>query len=321
MNITKIKIEELSQIITNPNNIENNVSNLIQLLIPDFDKYEKPITKIWEIKKEIMYFIEQSGINYESDEYIHYYTLLDEKLSQLLLKMTMKKHDLYYKNILKEESFEQFEKIVTLLQGEVQFFYENLFYTQKILNFINEFNKEGAFSSDLLFLKTFLETATSNMVLIACKLFFNGSINTKRGTNISFSYLRQYIHDNRKKEENIPTAIKNVSSKMKDIEKDLQVLTELRNTYIAHYQIKEEATKKQLNIQLLQKIFNSACIILEELSLMYFQGKDIGSYNFIMNQGFKQSFCQNLVMDKIQKTDIDSYFDYLKTHFIKELIK
>ena len=81
-------------------------------------------------------------------------------------------HVYYYKNILTEESFDMFEKIVTLLQGEIHFFYENLVYTQKVFAFINEFKKDGIFHTDLLFLKTFLGTASSNRILIACKLFF-----------------------------------------------------------------------------------------------------------------------------------------------------
>ena len=68
----------------------------------------------------------------------------------------------------------------------------------------------------------------------------------------------------------------------------------------------------KIDINSLKKIYDVACELLEELSLMYFQGKDIGEYNFIRYQGFKKAICQNLIMDNIQKLDIETYFDYLR---------
>lgn len=222
--ITKQPLENLcsetNKIIKSSETIENQCLKIIQLFKPFYSTIEKPVEKIWEIKKVFMNCIERNGISGNSDDYMKYYVMIDKELTELLLEETMK-HEHYYKNILTEESFDMFEKIVTLLQGEIQFFYENLVYTQKIFDFIKEFNREGAFPADLLFLKTFLATASSNMILIACEL-------------------------------------------------------------------------------------------LEELSLMYFQGKDIGGYNFIRYQGFKKAICQNLIMDNIQKLDIETYFDYLR---------
>lgn len=275
-----------------------------------------------------MYCIEKQGINYSSDEHEQYYKLIDEKLSNILLEETVN-HCNYYKNILKEDTFGAFEKIVNLLQGEVQFFYENLFYTQKILSFINEFYENETYPTDLMFLRTFLGTAASNMVLIACKLFYDGSIDTTKGENISFNYLKQFIYDNSKSRDIVPSEInQSVKNQMKIVKSELPLLTELRNSYIAHYQVKadniemkggEETT--ELNTQSLQKIYDSACVILEELTLMYFQGKDIGEYNFIRYQGFRETVCQNLIIDNMQKTDIDSFFDYLRTHYIEEITK
>ena len=222
--ITKQPLENLcsetNKIIKSSETIENQCLKIIQLFKPFYSTIEKPVEKIWEIKKVFMNCIERNGISGNSDDYMKYYVMIDKELTELLLEETMK-HEHYYKNILTEESFDMFEKIVTLLQGEIQFFYENLIYTQKIFDFINEFNRDGVFPTDLLFLKTFLATASSNMILIACEL-------------------------------------------------------------------------------------------LEELSLMYFQGKDIGGYNFIRYQGFKKAICQNLIMDNIQKLDIETYFDYLR---------
>ena len=222
--ITKQPLENLcsetKKIIKSSETIENQCLKIIQLFKPFYSTIEKPAEKIWEIKKVFMNCIERNGISGNSDDYMKYYVMIDKELTELLLEETMK-HEHYYKNILTEESFDMFEKIVTLLQGEIQFFYENLIYTQKIFDFINEFNRDGVFPTDLLFLKTFLATASSNMILIACEL-------------------------------------------------------------------------------------------LEELSLMYFQGKDIGGYNFIRYQGFKKAICQNLIMDNIQKLDIETYFDYLR---------
>lgn len=205
-----------------------------------------------------------------------------------------------------------FEKIVTLLQNEVQFFYENLVYTQKIFDFINEFNRDGVFPTDLLFLKTFLATASSNMILIACKLFFVGSVDYKTKETICFNYLRQYIFENAKDKDIVQTKLRNVKNSLKTIKQELLPLDELRNTYIAHYQMNKAPESIKIDINSLKKIYDVACELLEELSLMYFQGKDIGEYNFIRYQGFKKAICQNLIMDNIQKLDIETYFDYLR---------
>ncbi len=258
-----------------------------------------------------MYCIEQNGVSDNSDDYMKYYEIIDKELSELLLKETMN-HVYYYKNILTEESFDMFEKIVTLLQGEIHFFYENLVYTQKVFDFINEFNRDGVFPTDLLFLKTFLATASSNMILIACKLFFVGSVDYKTKENICFNYLRQYIFDNAKDKDIVQTKLRNVKNSLKTIKQELQPLDELRNTYIAHYQMNKAPESIKIDINSLKKIYDVACELLEELSLMYFQGKDIGEYNFIRYQGLKKAICQNLIMDNIQKLDIEKYFDYLR---------
>ena len=278
---------------------------------PFYITIEKPVEKNWEIKKIVMYCIEQNGVSGNSDDYMKYDEIIDKELSELLLKETMN-HEYYYKNILKEESFDMFEKIVTLLQSEIQFFYENLVYTQKIFDFINEFNRDGVFPTDLLFLKTFLATASSNMILIACKLFFVGSVDYKTKENICFNYLRQYIFENAKDKDIVQTKLRNVKNSLKTIKQELLPLDELRNTYIAHYQMNKAPESIKIDINSLKKIYDVACELLEELSLMYFQGKDIGEYNFIRYQGFKKAICQNLIMDNIQKLDIETYFDYLR---------
>lgn len=279
MDISKDEFEKLcieTKKIISEETIENQCSKIIDLFKPFYTSIEKPVEKNWEIKKSVMSCIERNGITWNSDEYMKYYEKIDEELTELLLKETMS-HEQYYKNILTEESFEMFERIVTLLQGEVQFFYENLIYTQKIFDFINEFNQDGAFPTDLIFLRTFLGTASSNMILIACKLFFLGSVDYKTGENISFNYLRQYIYDNAKDKAIVQAKSKNVKALLKTIKQELLPLEELRNTYIAHYQMnKEESENIKIDINSLEKIFDVSCELLEELSLMYFQGKDIG---------------------------------------------
>lgn len=315
MNITgeqlKQLLKETNDIITTSETIENQCLKIISLFKPFYITIEKPVEKNWEIKKIVMYCIEQNGVSGNSDDYMKYYEIIDKELSELLLKETMN-HEYYYKNILKEESFDMFEKIVTLLQGEIQFFYENLVYTQKIFDFIKEFNRDGVFPTDLLFLKTFLATASSNMILIACKLFFVGSVDYKTGENISFNYLRQYIVDNAKDKDIVQIKLKTIKKSLKTIKQELLPLDELRNTYIAHYQMNKEHESIKININSLKKIYDVACELFEELSLMYFQGKDIGRYNFIRYQGFKNAICKNQIMDTIQKLDIDVYFDYLR---------
>lgn len=326
MPINKEKFEKLcseaNSIITSHETIDNQCFKIIELFKPVYTTIEIPVEKSLEIKKVVMGCIERNGITWNSDEYMKYYEKIDEQLMDMLLKETMRQQELYYKNILKEESFDMFEKIINLLQGEIQFFYENLFYTQKIFDFIKEFNQDGSFPTDLIFLRTFLGTASSNMILIACKLFFLGSVDYTTGENISFNYLRQYIYDNTKDKTIVQAKLKTVKDLLKTIKQELPPLEELRNTYIAHYQInKEKHENIKIDINSLEKIYDVACELLKELSLMYFQGKDIGEYNFIKHQGFKKSICQNLVMDNIQKLDIEAYFDYLRSHYYKNLPK
>ena len=255
--ITKQPLENLcsetNKIIKSSETIENQCLKIIQLFKPFYSTIEKPVEKIWEIKKVFMNCIERNGISGNSDDYMKYYVMID-----------------------------------------------------------NEFNKDGAFPTDLLFLKTFLATASSNMILIACKLFFVGSVDYKTGENISFNYLRQYIVDNAKDKDIVQIKLKNVKKSLKTIKQELLPLDELRNTYIAHYQMNKAPESIKIDINSLKKIYDVACELLEELSLMYFQGKDIGGYNFIRYQGFKKAICQNLIMDNIQKLDIETYFDYLR---------
>ena len=325
MDVSKEQFENLcretNSILILSDTIEIKCSKIIELFTPLYTSIEKPVDKSWEIKKLVMGCIEQNGISWDSDEYMNYYEKIDEELTDLLLKETMR-HEQYYKNILKEESFEMFEKIVTLLQGEVQFFYENLVYTQKIFDFIHGFREDGSYPTDLLFLRTFLGTASSNMILIACKLFYSGSVSHETGENVSLYYLRNYIFKNSKDKNMMQTKLKNIKPLMEIIKAELPPLEKLRNTYIAHYQVsKEEHENIKIDINSLKKIFDVVCELFEELSLMYFQGKDIGRYNFIRHQGFKKAVCQNLIMDNIQKLDIEAYFDYLRRNFYKNLPK
>lgn len=130
-----------------------------------------------------------------------------------------------------------------------------MIYTQKVFDFINEFKKDGIFHTDLLFLKTFLGTASSNMILIACKFFFFvGSVDYKTGENISFNYLRQYIFENAKDKDIVQTKLRNVKNSLKTIKQELQPLDELRNTYIAHYQMNKAPESIKIDIISLKNI-------------------------------------------------------------------
>ena len=60
--------------------------------------------------------IERNSISGNSDDYMKYYVMIVKELTELLLEETMK-HEHYYKNILTEESFDMFEKIVTFIRG------------------------------------------------------------------------------------------------------------------------------------------------------------------------------------------------------------
>ena len=82
---------------------------IISLFKPFYTTIGKPVEKIWEIKRVVMYCIEQNGVSRNSDAYTKYYEIIDKELSKLLLEETMN-HVYYYKNILTEESFDMFEK-------------------------------------------------------------------------------------------------------------------------------------------------------------------------------------------------------------------
>ncbi|MCI6316919.1 MAG: hypothetical protein MR877_07155 [Spirochaetia bacterium] len=111
------------------------------------------------------------------------------------------------------------------------------------------------------------------MILIACKLFFVGSVDYKTGKNISFNYLRQYIFENAKDKDIVQTKLRNVKNSLKTIKQELQPLDELRNTYIAHYQMNKAPESIKIDINSLKKYMTLLVNCLKNFLLCIFKGR------------------------------------------------
>ena len=108
-------------------------------------------------------------------------------------------------------------------------------------------------------------------MLVNC--FFVGSVDYKAGENISFNYLRQYIFENAKDKDIVQTKLRNVKNSLKTIKQELQPLDELRNTYIAHYQMNKAPESIKIDINSLKKYMTLLVNCLKNFLLCIFKGR------------------------------------------------
>lgn len=225
----------------------------------------------------------------------------------------------YYKNLFDEKYYEEFENILCLIRDNLRLYDMNMIYCKKIVDFLtNEFSKKGIFISQTMFIKNYLNNATDSMILIICKLILDIP-NIGKKEKCGMSYLKSYISNNLNEESRkiVQDELKYSKKKINEIKKMTEKLEDLRNSQIAHYDIKkiENVNKIKMSIEEFEAVFDLLCEILELLSMKYFLYESTFSYDMITIHGFKSFVCQNPFLHK-EKTELDAFLDMLRKDFV-----
>lgn len=245
-------------------------------------------------------------------------------ISEYMVVDTMEEYSsnipFYYKNILQEGCYETFEKMLEFIRSELVRYHSNILYIKKIVSFMNEFNEKGAFPLDLQFLNRYLDTATSEMILVQTKLFSNA--NTKKQDNFGFDYLKAFISRYARDESVNKLLGGDTRKKIKDAKDKCKKLEDIRNGMLAHYDIRtiQKGVIDTVNIEELEELFDISVDLLEIMSLHYFERKDIAFLKMIEIHGFRGAVCENIIMNNCQITDLDNYLNLLRGRFIDKII-
>ena len=300
--------------------IEDELVNNIIYIVSEIFRIKKndqiELNDHWSYSAFIMNTVAKR-ISTESDKYETIAQKIDLLSTKYCLENEAKSNALYFKNHLKPDSFEMFEKMIDLIGGELKHLYVNIFYSNKIIIFLNnEFAKNGIYPTQIMFLNDYLHTAMSNMILVLTKIF--STSNTKKGTNFSLDYLQWFIFINTCNKEIMKEIInKEYKDSLKKCKQKLEPFIMVRNSYIAHYDINVIDIIKdyRISIQEIKSIFNVAVQLFEKISLYKYHFMDTAYHNMIKYNGFKSAVCQNLFLDK-GIPDIEFYFNTLRKDFI-----
>lgn len=247
---------------------------------------------------------------------------MDQFLTEGTMREYSKKNPMYYKNFMPEEAQNKYEQMLDLIRAELVSYSTKLMYCKKILHFFEEEStKEFSFPLSYCFLNTFFNTAISEMILVAMKLF--STTNTQKNENFGFYQLKDYIAKNCDGNANIHSSLDNTELKtnMNDGKKKCSKLKILRDALIAHYDISrvEEAKNTKVSIEDLEELYNLSTTILEKLSFFKFHRQDSAYAMMIETHGFKKAVCQTIFNNEnMLQTDLDVYLDMLKNNFNKQ---
>lgn len=248
-----------------------------------------------------------------------------EAMDRYIVEGTMDEYSskipLYYKNFMPIESHSEFEEIVDLIRNELILYHTNLIYSKKIIDFLdNEFAKDGAFPTQILFLRQYLNVATSEMILVSTKLF--SPTNTQKNISTGFPYLKNYVAKNCGENSGVKGVLgSEIRTLLKDGSKKCETLVKVRNALIAHYDIKKisEIRDIRINYDELKELYQLSVLILQKLSFYRFERMSCIYPNLIRCQGFEKAICQNPWMG-CTRLDIDDYFSVLRQSFVSNLI-
>ena len=169
-----------------------------------------------------------------------------------------------------------------------------------------------------------VDNTVDSMILAICKMFLNAP-DTGKKKNCGISYLQSYIGKNlsRDNREIVQEKLRDAGDKIKKVKKIADKLESLRNSLIAHFDIKKIESVKEIKmgIEEFESVFDLSCEILELLSMKYFLYENKFSHEMIDIHGFKSFVCQNPLLhnpNPMGKTDLDIYFDALRKDFVKK---
>lgn len=235
------------------------------------------------------------------------------------------KQEDYYKNLFDEDFYKEYESILCLISNELKLYDMNLVYCKKIVDFLtNEFEKKGIYIAQTIFLKNYLYNTVDSMILTICKMYLDApDIGKKK--NCGIRYLQSYIGKNLSEGDKVVVKdkLRGASDKIKEVRKIADKLENLRNSLIAHFDIKKIENVKEIKMEIkeFERVFDLSCEILELLSMKYFLHENRFSNKMIGSQGFKLFVCQNPVLhnpNPMWKMDLDYFFDTLRKDFIND---
>lgn len=262
-------------------------------------------------------------ISMEGDLYAEQANRVVEKVEDYYFDNLRNVQKGYYKKLFDERYYGEYENILCLIRNELKLYDMNLIYCRKIVDFLtNEFEEKGVYITQTIFLKNYLNNAVDSMILTICKMFLDNP-DTGKKKNCGMKYLQSYIGTNLKNDdrEAVHEELRKASDKIKAVTKIAVKLKDLRNSLIAHFDIEEIETVKQIKmgIEEFESVFELSCEILELLSMKYFLYENRFSYEMINIHGFKSFVCQNPLLhnpNPMARTDLDIFFDILRKDFI-----
>lgn len=300
----------------------NEVREKILSLSEDRDNILKARARRRYISKFLLYNCERWRDDMKRDP-IEIVSQLDEFVAGHTYDKSGLQEAGYYKNLLKPENWNEFEKMTDLIKNELVRFSININYYDRIQKFLNnEFSKEGVFPADIMFIKQFMDNAISEMILVSVKLYSKAKPNSDN-QNFGFDYLKWFMIQSAEDKNEVT---KFMGGKCKELIKSAKELVSkmeiLRNAYIAHYDLQkiEEANDVKLEVNEFKKIHDISSKVLEILSLYRFN-YDSKYMNFIKIHGFKNIVCENIFINEEQHIDLDRYIDFLRLNFKSNLIK
>ncbi|WP_127533352.1 hypothetical protein [Paenibacillus kobensis] len=332
----KINDEDINDLLQLIDNIAFLLKEDIEVSCSDLSHIKDSINKIDNSKDDesrhlyqreyITHFLMHLYKNQEriSDEekYVDRLSDIRNEITENTHQMYSSKIDLFYKNIMSVEKQKEFERMTDLIRDELHVFGVNLFYCRKIMNFIDgEFSQKGVFPTDLFFIKQFVHNSFFVLILTSEKLFAEANLSKKK--NFGFDYLKNQISNSCSSNE-IRSSIQGLfggefRERMKQGRRLRAEIKDLRDSYIAHYDIYEIEHIKKVALELFEKIYEISVEIFESISLYRFERLNITYKNLIKIHGFKKTVCENALIHEKKHTDIDSFLDVLRKKFKENL--
>ena len=115
-----------------------------------------------------------------------------------------------------------------------------------------------------------MNNTVDSMILAICKMFLDAP-DTGKKKNCGISYLQSYIGKNLSRDNRkiVQEKLRDAGDKIKKVKKIADKLESLRNSLIAHFDIKKIESVKEIKmgIEEFESVFDLSCEILELLSM------------------------------------------------------
>lgn len=315
-------IDEFFKVIDSPSTRFEDVENINIQKQNRWNQIEMSERDIaWRRKNPARLFLYNSDWKEQMELDEEIWSDMDRFLTEGTMNEFNRRIPLYYKNFMKTDAWEKYENMLELIRSELVSYNTRLIYCKKIISFLNEeFAVKGVILSHTNFLNHFLNTAISEMILVAMKLF--ATTNTNKNENFGFYQLKNYIANSCDENENVRRYLgdKKLKSDMKKGKEKCEEFKVIRDALIAHYDIDriQEAKDIRVTVEDLEEWYNLSVEIFEKLSFYKFHREDCAYAMMIKFHGFAKAVCQNVYENNLQ-SDLDEYFDVLRMYFVDNL--